>query len=216
MKVLVLGATGKLGKMIVANLLDAKDDVYVLVRNVDEAKNTLQNNNIKYISGDAKNLNDIVNALSGIDVFVSTFGTSSETKLINVTKNIIDALLKTNVRGVIVSGAASLYLDETKTSRLVDNLSQVPEEFVGVMKGHAKALEMYNNVDGIKVSIFSPALDFEYPGLLTKKYGIGKDVVIYNTNNQSIVSYLDGAWELTNEIHNPKHIGERWTIGYTK
>lgn len=70
--ILVLGATGHLGKVLVKLLLDSNYYVVVLVRN--SKKLTLTHNNLKIIQGDVTDTHDLSKAVSGVTVVISVLG----------------------------------------------------------------------------------------------------------------------------------------------
>ena len=70
--ILVLGATGHLGKVLIKLLLDENYFVVVLVRN--SKKLNLTHKNLRVIQGDVMDPNDLSNALSEIKIVISVLG----------------------------------------------------------------------------------------------------------------------------------------------
>ena len=60
---------------------------------------------------------------------------------------------------------------------------------------------------------FSPAGIIE-PGLRTGKFRLGKDDMIVNEKGESKISVQDYAVAMIDELENPAHHRERFTIGY--
>jgi len=65
----------------------------------------------------------------------------------------------------------------------------------------------------INWTYFSPAGFFE-PGERTGKFRLGKNELIVDANGVSRISMEDYAIALVDELEEPKHEGERFTIGY--
>ena len=66
---------------------------------------------------------------------------------------------------------------------------------------------------GIDWTYFSPAAFFQ-PGERTGKFRLGKDDLITDEKGNSRISLEDYAIALVNELENPQHRRERFTIGY--
>lgn len=74
--VLVLGATGETGKLVVTSLHTKHIAVRVLVRNEDKARES-QSSGIEIIHGDPLNSHDEQHALIGVKAIISVLGTRS-------------------------------------------------------------------------------------------------------------------------------------------
>ncbi len=77
-KILILGATGALGKVLTNSFLLKNYQVKALVRNPEKLKIT--NNNLRVLKGDVTNSSDLIEALSGVDVVVSCLGHGFRTR----------------------------------------------------------------------------------------------------------------------------------------
>ena len=65
MNLLVLGATGRTGRLVVERALAAGHNVTALVRSLE--KLTMSNSNLRVVAGQATNTSDISRALEGAD-----------------------------------------------------------------------------------------------------------------------------------------------------
>lgn len=96
-KVLVIGATGMLGRPVALELQKAGYEVYALVRNLEKAKNLLSSE-IQLVQGDLQDEESIVSALDGMDaVYLSLSVRPDEKKTDFHTE-------KDGLRRVIVAG----------------------------------------------------------------------------------------------------------------
>lgn len=91
MKITVFGATGKVGRIVVENLLDSGHQVVAFAHG---ASPFTTNENLTVVHGDVHNTSDVKTALSGADAIISTLGswhTPSKDILTSAMKNIIPA-----------------------------------------------------------------------------------------------------------------------------
>ena len=102
MKVIVFGATGKVGRLAVAELLKAGHDVTAFARN--PKKLGLTNSRLTHSAGDALNPHDVLEAVAGHDAVVITLGAGMSRKSIVRSKgtlNVINAMQAHGVRRLI-------------------------------------------------------------------------------------------------------------------
>src|SRR6202521_71231 len=72
MKLAVLGATGRTGRLVVEQALAAGHTVTALVRSPE--KLTTSNSNLRVVTGKATDTSDVSRALEGADAVISTLG----------------------------------------------------------------------------------------------------------------------------------------------
>ena len=81
------------------------------------------------------------------------------------------------------------------------------------MDAHIQVLRNLKQ-SSIDWTYFSPAGFFE-PGERTgKKFRLGKDALITDAQGNSRISFEDYAIALVDELENPQHRRDRFTIGY--
>lgn len=207
MKIGVIGATGKAGKLILQEALNRGHDVTAIVRN----KAKLENKNIEVIEKDLFDLRkeDLQNFNVVVNAYGAPFDASAERLHVEAGRVLIDALKGTNTRLIVVGGAGSLFLDETHTKRVVDVL---PEFVLPTANGQFKNLQDLQATTDLNWTFLSPASFFDPEGKRTGNYRKGKDHVINNSQGESYISYADYAIALVDEIENPHHIKERFTV----
>lgn len=74
-------------------------------------------------------------------------------------------------------------------------------------------LDTLNNEKSIDWVFFSPAGSLE-PGEATGTYRLGKDDLIVDNEGKSRITVGDYAKAMVDELENPSHHQERFTIGY--
>ncbi len=203
MKILVVAANGKLGKLVVKELLGRGQDVTASSRseNKTEAKNYIRKSIIDLTKED----------VAGFDAIISTFSavTPEDYPLFTETaQHLADLVSGTDTRIVIVGGAGSLYVDKEHTTRIVDN-PDFPEMFKPFVSAAADALDSLRSRDDAKWTYVSPANDFQPEGERTGEYILAGEEFTVNEKGESGISYADFAIGLADETLNGNHIQER-------
>lgn len=208
MKIGIIGATGKAGSLIAKEALSRGHEVTAIVRNAakvtDSGVSVLEKEVFQLTAEDLK----------PFDVVVNAYGAPHGQEHLHVEagKALIEAVKGTpDTRLIVVGGAGSLFVDEAKTIRVVDT-PEFPQEYFATASNQAKNLEDLQASSGLKWTFVSPAGFFNPEGKRTGAYLKGKDNLILNSQGNSYISYADYAIALLDEIENPAHIGERFTV----
>lgn len=119
-------------------------------------------------------------------------------------------------RLLIVGGAGTLFV--APGVRLMDS-GRIPEAILpGVRSLGEFYLDTLRRENGIDWVFFSPAgmmgTADRSPGVRTGKYRLGKDDLIVDADGNSAISVEDYAKAMVDELENPAHHKERFTIGY--
>jgi uncharacterized protein len=208
MKIGIIGATGKAGSLIVKEASERGHEVTAIVRNAAK----LSAEKVAVLEKDVFDLQS--KDLQQFDVVVNAFGAPAGQEHLHVDagKVLIEAAKgASDTRVIIVGGAGSLFVDEAQTIRLVDT-PEFPKEYFATASNQGKNLEDLQNASGINWTFISPAIFFNPEGKRTGSYQKGKDNLIVNSKGDSYVSYADFAIAVLDEIENPQHINERFTI----
>ena len=204
MKIAVIGASGKAGRLIAEEAYIRGHEVTAVVRNPDKVDTD------KY-GLIVKDLFDLqVEDLEDFDIVVSAYGApigkedeyvTSMQKFISIMESLPE------VRFFVVGGAGSLYTDDTKT-KLAYTL--IPEQFAAVPIAMLKAFEELKK-SKVNWTFQSPAFTFDANGPRTGKYTLGTDFLINNRQGKSYISYADFAVAMVDEMERGKIIGKRFT-----
>ena len=203
MKMAVVCANGKAGKLIVKEAVERGLDVTAIVRgeNRSAAKKAL-----------VKDLFDLTSAdLKGFDVVVDAFGAwTPETLPLHSTslKHLCDILSGTDTRLLVVGGAGSLYVDPEHSAQVMDG-PDFPEVFKPLATNMGKALEELRGRNDVKWTYISPAGDFQAEGERTGKYIQAGEELTLNGRGESIISYADYAIAMVDEAVSGNHIRQR-------
>ncbi len=116
-KILILGSTGDLGKVLLGICLEKNYSVNVLVR--DKIKVSLSNENLKIFEGQVTKGENLSEALSGVDVVISVLGHGFRSPYPiqeNVMKILIPLMEKHKVKRLITITGAGLKTSEDPNS----------------------------------------------------------------------------------------------------
>src|SRR5690348_1490700 len=100
MKVLVLGATGATGRLVVEQALQAGHSVRALVRSPE--KLTGPTSGLEVVTGQATDPDDVARAMAGVDVVISTLGANGGTLMTDATRAIIAGAGRGGARRVVM------------------------------------------------------------------------------------------------------------------
>lgn len=209
MKIGVVGATGKAGSLIAKEALDRGHDVTAIVRNASR----VEEQKLHVLEKDALQLT--VSDIEGFDVIINAFGAPAgqEQLHVEVGRVLIEAVKAATsaVRLIVVGGAGSLFVDEAKTTRLMDT-PEFPAQFLPTASNQGENLEELQRSSGLQWTFISPAAFFNPEGKRTGSYQKGKDHFLLNAKGESYISYADYAIAVLDEIENPAHMNERFTV----
>ena len=206
MKLAVVCANGKEGRLIVKEAADRGIDVTAVVRSDNH---TVASKTIR------KDLFDLTaDDLKGFDAVVDAFGAwTEETLPLHSTslEHLCDILSGTDTRLLIVGGAGSLYVNKEHTACVADG-PDFPDAFKPLAAAMAKALDQLRQRKDVKWTYISPAGDFQADGARTGRYILGGEELTLNSKGESIISYADYAIAMVDEAVNGNHICERISV----
>lgn len=207
MKIGVIGATGKAGNLIFKEATDRGHEVTAIVRDAsklnDQTVQVLEKSIFDLTTDDVKQFDVVVNA------FGAPLGEGQAH--VDAGHALIEALKGTDTRVIVVGGAGSLFVDEAKTIRVIDT-PEFPEIFKPTADGQGRNLQELQETTDIQWTFVSPAGHFDAEGKRTGSYQLGKDKLILNSKGDSYISYADYAIAIVDEIENPKHINQRFSV----
>lgn len=214
-KVVLIGATGFVGSILLNELLNRGHQVTAIVRNA--AKVIVHNNNLTVAEADVTDSLTIKNLCLGKDAVISAYSPGwTSPDIYNETLRIYPLILNTvKASGVkrlqIVGGAGTLFC--APGLRVVDS-GAIPAEIMGGVKSLGEFyLNTLMNEKEIDWVFFSPAGTLE-PGERTGKFRLGKDDLIVDEKGYSHISVQDYAMAMVDELEQENHHKERFTIGY--
>jgi uncharacterized protein len=209
MKVVLYGATGKAGSVILKELVDRGHTVVAAARAPEKVQKL---KNVTAVQDDLGNPAKIANIVKDADAIVSAYGPPPDDtgQIIGATDRLVRGIQEAGgPRLIVVGGAGSLFVAPNVTVRESGHL---PKEWIPIVDAHIQVLSNLKQ-SSIDWTYFSPAAFFE-PGERTGEFRLGKDDLITDAQGNSRISFEDYAVALVDELENAKHHRERFTIGY--
>lgn len=209
MKIALIGSNGKAGHAIVKEALS---------RNLDITGYSRGDNKHPGLHYFKKDLFDLSREeLETYDVVINAFGTwTPETLHLHKvsTEYLAELLSGLNTRLIVVGGAGSLYLDETHSSQLKDT-PDFPEAYHPLAEAMSEALDALRGRDDVLWTYISPAIEFNPTGKRIGSYELAGEILTFNAEGKSYISYADYAIAIIDEALEGTHIQERISV-YTK
>lgn len=205
MNILVIGANGRVGSLVVKEALSRGLQVTGLVRkNNLQIENNIEKDALDLTSEDLKNFDVVVDAVGGWNKQTIPNITNAMIHLANIMQNL-------NTRLIVVGGAGSLFVNKERTIT-VDMGKDFPDSWKQLSSAHGKGLEYLRKTNNLNWTYISPACNFVSDGIKTNNYTLGGEELILNANRESEISYADYALALVDEIINNKHNKERISV----
>lgn len=208
----VLGGTGYAGRHIVAEAAHRGHPVLSVARKA--AAERVQG--ATYVEGTLLDVPALVRELEGVDVVVSAVAPRGDMLgLVRPNLRALAELLPDDVRLGVIGGAGGS-LVAPGGPRLVDT-DAFGEDF------KPEALEAIGVLEDLRDGsadrdwfYIHPAGGFGSwePGERTGSYRDGGDVLVTDAEGRSFISGADFAVAVLDEIENPRHSRERFTVGY--
>jgi putative NADH-flavin reductase len=203
MKITVIGANGRSGKLIVEEALAKGWKVVAYLRNKE--KLPIQNNNLHFVEGDAYNQEKISEAIAGSDAVVSALGQSDISGEVNLMsdgmKRIIPAMEQNQVKRIIaIGGMGALQANE---NILIKDLPDFPAIYKNVSEGHFKVYELLRQTNLNWTFLCCPYIP---DGAKTSNYQVRKD---YMPQGKQQIYTGDIAHFIVNELEQNQFLKTR-------
>jgi hypothetical protein len=220
LKIMVYGATGRVGSRVVNEALNRGHDVTAVSRDPTQIRQ--KHARLMTAKGDILDRESVAKLISGQEVVVvsvrGSVGGSKDPEdtvhrmaagiLVDVLRDMGDV----GPRLIFVGGAGSLEVEPGVL--YADNLPKLMPRFIRQeIDGHLLTLEFLRAADDVKWTYISPARKFK-PGKRTGAYRIGGDQMLLDEKGKSRISMEDYAVALIDEAENATHVGERFSVAY--
>ena len=202
-KIAIIGATGRAGSQLLEEALRRGHSVTAIARDTSKIG---QRAGVVSQNVDALDSAALQAAVAGHDLVISAahFATLPASAVIGPVK-------KAGVnRLLVVGGAGSLLLPDG--TRVIDSQG-FPAEYKVEAGAGAEFLESLRQEQDLDWTFLSPSAEF-VEGQRTGKFRIGKDDLLVSSEGRSWITFADFAIAMLDEVDAPKHIRQRFTVGY--
>ncbi|HIR17393.1 MAG TPA: NAD(P)-dependent oxidoreductase [Candidatus Caccocola faecigallinarum] len=206
MKIAVICANGKAGKLIAEEAARRGHDVTAVVRgeNKSAAPKAVIRDVFEITADDLKGFDAVVDAFGAwTPEALPQHGTSLA--------HICGAMSGSAARLYVVGGAGSLYVDAEHKTRLMD-MPGFPDIYKPLASNMGEALDALRARRGVTWTYLSPAADFRAGGERTGKYKFAGEEFTTNAKGESFVSYADYAAAMLDAIESGKYADERISV----
>lgn len=208
MKVVLFGASGMIGSRILQELIQRGHSVVAVVRNPEK----LTVGKAAVVKGDVTNQASVASAAKGADAAISAYAPPQDNPqmVVAAAQALLAGLASADVKRVLVVGGAGS-LEVAPGVQLVD-APTFPAAWKGIALAHRDVLPLLK-ASNLDWSYFSPAAIIQ-PGERTGKFNVGGTSLVTDEKGESRISAEDYAVAAVDEIENPKHVREQFTVGY--
>jgi len=212
MNVVLFGASGSIGRRILAELISRGHSVTAVSRDIASLSDVPAK--ARKVAGDMLDAAGVAKIVAGADAVISSYAppASEVGALVGATRSLLNGLRRAGVKRVlIVGGAGSLKVPGG--GKLIDS-PQFPASYKPIAEAHAQMLDMLAAEAGdLEWTNLSPPAIIE-PGERTGKFRTAVDDLLLDGAGQSRITSEDYAIALVNELEKPTHIRGRFTAGY--
>jgi putative NADH-flavin reductase len=203
MKIALIGATGNVGTRLITELRRRGHQVTAIARHPEKLD---RQEGVNPVAGNVQNEKALAAVLAGHDVVIHSmkFLSTNASKIIAATK------AAKVPRLLVVGGAGSL---EVSPGLTLVNTPDFPAEYKPETLAGVEFLHVLREEKELDWTFLSPSYFFA-PGERTGKFRLGKDELLVGSDGQSRISTEDFAIALVDELEQPKHPRDRFTVGY--
>jgi putative NADH-flavin reductase len=211
MKVALIGAGGFVGSALLREALTRGHTVTAMVLHPDKLA---PRSNLTARKTDVLDTDRLASQLSGYDAAISAFSGHAADDVYGYymkgIRSIITATAQAGVRLLVVGGAGSL--EVAPGVQLLDTPG-FPAQWKATAEGARQALSLLRDETGLDWTMLSPSAMLE-PGLRTGKFRLGTDRLLIDNAGESRISLEDYAVAMIDELEQPAHRRQRFTVGY--
>jgi putative NADH-flavin reductase len=211
MNVLLFGAGGRVGKVLLGELAARGHDVTAAFRT--ESFPSGLPAGVTPITADASDTAAVAAAARGHEAIVSAVGPGMQKDagvIEKVARALVEGLDRAGVRRLLIVGGAGTLELRPGVMRLDD--PSYPEQYRPQGLRQKAALEMFR-ASPLDWTYISPPILFN-PGERTGKYRVGGDAVLADTSGRSAISFEDFAIALVDELESKHNLRRRVTYAY--
>ena len=197
-----------IGSRILSEALRRGHEVTAVVR--DPAKLAAKHKKLTVVKGDVLDADTVALVAKGQDAVLSAVGPAADV-VTGAPRSLIDGLTRAGVkRLVVVGGAGSL---EVAPGIQLINTPDFPKAWLAPAKAHSVALATLRKNTTLDWTNISPAAMIA-PGERTGEFRLGTDQLVTDAKGESRISAEDYAVAFLDEVEQPRHIRQRFTVAY--
>ncbi len=210
MRVVVFGASGRIGAAVVDELLRRHHTVRAVIR--PGKRRPAIEKRVTTVMADATDPEEVASSVRGADTVISAVGPGAEEGpqvIIEAAHGLVEGVRHAGIgRLILVGGAGSL---EVRPGVLLLETPDFPAAWKPAALAHREALAWLRGEKELEWTVVSPAATLE-PGERTGHYRAGGDGLLVDGQGRSRISTEDFAVAVVDEAESPRHIRRRFTV----
>ncbi len=206
MKILVLGASGRVGSHMVELALKDQHEVTILVR--DPNKIQQHHQQLRVIQGNVLNRQDVEQAMVNVDVVVSALNTDGRDTLSASLPLILGAMTQQQVKRIITIGTAGILQSRVTPTILRYQSTESKQKSTFAAQEHQRVFEQLHQSDRDWTIVCPTYLP---DGALTGNYRIERDFLPEGGTQISVADTADFAYQ---QIFSEEFLKTRVGIAY--
>jgi len=217
MKIALIGASGFVGTAVLKEALQRGHEVTAIARHPE--KIAAAEGKLTPLAADVLNISEVTEAVKGHDAVISAYNPGWSNPDIHDVflqgAQAIQAGVKASGvrRLLVVGGAGSLFVADGV--QLIDT-PQFPAEWKPGALAAREYLNIIKKEEDLDWTFLSPAIEMHQgtSGERRGHYRSGLDQPVFDEKGRSVISVEDMAIAIVDEIEQPKHIRQRFTVAY--
>ncbi|MFZ3577555.1 NAD(P)-dependent oxidoreductase [Virgibacillus sp. DJP39] len=206
MKILILGASGRVGQRIVKHTLAGRHDVLAFVRTPE--KLTESADNLTVFKGNVLNKTDVTTAMEDVDLVVSALNTDKTNTLSKSMPILIESMKKNQLTRIITIGTAGILNSRTEQDLFRFQSNESKRRKTTAAQDHLAAFRYLEN-SNLDWTIVCPT--FLPDGDAVEGYRVEKDFLPKDGNKISVGDTAQFAYSM---IYNNEFLKTRVGIAY--
>ncbi len=219
--VVVYGASGRVGEVVVEEALQRGHEVIGVSRNPDSLD--IEAPNFSAVQGDVTNLDSMLEIIAGVDAVVITVrgigpGNTPEEAVTSIAAETFIRAAETlgaeAPRVIQVGGGTTLRVDGEYGFDNPEIEPGTPQH--GNAFGHWRAIEAYSAADGVQWAVLTPppgAMSPAAPGERTGAYRLGGEDVLHDASGDSAITMADFAVAVVDAAEREQSLNRRAAVG---
>jgi len=219
--IVVYGATGDVGSLVVEEALDRGHRVTAVSRNPDQIK--MQHENLSVVKGDLLDPASVTEIVTGKDVVVLSVrgvigdsGKAESALQFIAAETLVDVLFRQGDKAprlIHVGGSGSLEVEPGVLYAAKLPTILLPKKLEVEILGQILALEFYRKVDDVNWTYITPPKNFTN-GPRTGVFRLGDQHALLDDRGRTRLSRADFAVALIDEAEQARHIRQQFSVAY--
>ena len=213
MKIIVFGASGEVGRRLVAEAASRGHLVSAVSRR--QPRPGTHGPSVATPIRDVESAGDLKEVIADHDLVISALKPRDghEPKLVGLTAAVVQAAQAAGKRFIVVGGAAPLLVPDSPGHTVLTAPGFLPESALPIATACQQQHDwILSRLDALSSYLCPPAM--LTPGMRIGSYRTGCDSLVVDEQGRSHISMEDFAVAALDEAEHPQHAGQQFTVGY--